>query len=189
MKNRLYCQLFFALLISVSANLAAIAEEDSRHDQQILELTSEAKNIIKPLAADLKKTLKGGIKQSGPAGALNLCQLSAQGITKKHNNGQWTISRISAKARNPKNQATPQQRQILNKLENKKLASHSEIIGDNFYHYQTINTAKVCLACHGKNIENKLHKKIKQFYPSDLAINFKQGDMRGAFYLIKNLKQ
>ena len=50
-----------------------------------------------------------------------------------------------------------------------------------FRFIKPILTGKVCLTCHGSEIEEGLAFRIKELYPNDRAIGFKLGEIRGAF--------
>jgi len=52
-------------------------------------------------------------------------------------------------------------------------------VGDTYRVYKPLPTGKVCLKCHGTNIDPKIAETIKKFYPKDQATGFKEGDLRG----------
>ena len=58
---------------------------------------------------------------------------------------------------------------------------------DSFRYMKAIPTAGLCLACHGSQIAPNVKQVIDRHYPNDTAVNFKLGDIRGAFTLLKQL--
>ena len=52
---------------------------------------------------------------------------------------------------------------------------------------KAIPTGKVCLTCHGSNINPNLRTKINELYPEDKAYDYKIGDIRGAFIVQRPL--
>jgi hypothetical protein len=48
---------------------------------------------------------------------------------------------------------------------------------------KAIPTKIVCLKCHGSEIDPKIVAKLDELYPEDKAVGYKQGDIRGAFYV------
>jgi hypothetical protein len=48
---------------------------------------------------------------------------------------------------------------------------------------EPIFTAKMCLACHGESLEPAVAAKLAAAYPSDRATGFREGDLRGAFWV------
>ena len=69
---------------------------------------------------------------------------------------------------------------------------YSEIVkkgdGEYFRYMKAIPTGSVCLNCHGFNIKEPIKTKINELYKNDKAVNYKKGDIRGAFTLSKKLK-
>lgn len=129
--------------------------------------------------------------------ALNMCSLTAEDLTNSNNSLNTSIKRISQKYRNPENKPSKYELQILRDFEKKLLngAKVSDLIyrkvinnygKKTLVYLKAIPTKDICLNCHGSNIEDKVLKEIKILYPSDKAINFKLGDIRGAFSVRHN---
>lgn len=145
-----------------------------------------SKLLLKTLGGNLKKRLK----KDGPAGALEFCATSAAKLTGEVDNKlgkNVSIKRITLKHRNPANEALGDEKEILQALEalNKnhiKLPRHLiQKKADKYIYYKPLVINKgVCLKCHGTNIKPNLAKKIKEYYPTDKAIGYKMGDLRGA---------
>ncbi|GGD52605.1 hypothetical protein GCM10011357_05560 [Lacimicrobium alkaliphilum] len=70
-------------------------------------------------------------------------------------------------------------------------ASATVSTGENnhFRYMQAIPVDGVCLACHGADIASSTKQMLVKYYPHDQATGYKAGELRGAFSLIKELKQ
>jgi hypothetical protein len=104
---------------------------------------------------------------------------------------------VSLKNRNPvTGKANEWQTAVLNDFEAKKAAGadpatlvHAEVVGSEFRFMKAIPTAAVCLSCHGTELSPAVTAKLNELYPADKAIGYKEGDLRGAFVVVKNLAQ
>jgi hypothetical protein len=132
----------------------------------------------------LKKELKVGLKKS-PAKAVEICNLKAPEIQKQVSSEGIKIGRVSLKNRNPHNKPKDWMKEyIIQFHENRIKRTYITTKLDNGKTglLKPIRTMPVCLKCHGENIDGKLYKLIKQKYPTDKAIGYKIGDIRGFFW-------
>ena len=177
-----------------SALLFAAGGEGHRHggkkNSEIKEVVKIGKHagklLLKTLGGNLKKHLKAG----GPADALNFCSMNAADLTAKVDNElgkEVSIKRITLKPRNPANEATGDEKAVLEALQtlnenHVRLPRHLVQKTQNGYkYYKPLRiTKKVCLKCHGTKIDPKLKAEIAKRYPSDKATGYKMGDLRGA---------
>ena len=155
---------------------------------------------IKKLGSSLKSSVKLAMEEVGPIGAIEYCNLTALDITHEISKSlKLTIRRTSLKTRNKKNNPDFWEKESLLKFDDQyssgvdiKKLFFSELIknDDNsrvFRFIKPIPTEKVCLRCHGSKIQDDLASKIKELYPNDRAVDFKLGDIRGAFSVIIDL--
>jgi len=154
---------------------------------QVVKMGYDAtKLLLKTLGGNMKKHMKSG----GPADALNFCALNASKLTAKVDEKlgkNVSVKRVTLKPRNPANKAEKNERKILEALHTLqetgvRLARHLiQKTDDGYKFYKPLKIAKkVCLKCHGINIDPKLQKTIAKFYPTDKATGYKMGDLRGA---------
>lgn len=160
----------------------------------------EARMLVKTFGGELKSTLKTAMKAGGPTKALEVCHLQAGPIAEKISSSSgWRIARTSLKVRNEDNDPDKWELMTLLQFEKRKAAGedlkkmeYSEVLkeGDNLVlrYMKPIPTNKLCVTCHGSNLNNEIASKVKSLYPYDKATGFKVGDIRGAFSLQKNLK-
>jgi len=145
--------------------------------------------LLKTLGGNLKKHMKSG----GPADALNFCALNAAKLTAEVDEKlgkNISVKRITLKPRNPANEAEKDERRVLEALQTLhetgvRLPRHLiQKTDDGYKFYKPIKISKkVCLKCHGTNINPKLEKTIAKFYPTDKATGYKMGDLRGAIVI------
>lgn len=158
------------------------------------EIKIEGKTAIMQMGKTLKQNMKTNMKSGGPLQASKFCTQEAAHIEDKINasyaNGV-SVKRVSLKYRNPKNAPTADEKAVLQEIQknyNNKKAIPKLIVKQLSEHrykvYKPIFLNKaVCLACHGNTQarNEKAYETIKAKYPHDKAINYKSGDLRGAF--------
>jgi hypothetical protein len=171
-----------SLSVFFASNLYALDE---------VTVKQEGIKYIKMLGGALKKEMKTHMKKD-PSGleALAFCSAQAEEITKKVNtqlpNGV-TVRRTALRLRNDKtNKADDIDIKVMESYEKalaegKTIAKSVKVVdtGDTYRVYKPLLTQKVCLKCHGANIDPKIAEGLKHAYPNDKAIGFKEGDLRG----------
>ncbi|UOG90616.1 MAG: DUF3365 domain-containing protein [Candidatus Thiothrix sulfatifontis] len=159
-------------------------------------LVESAKGAVQSLAGTLKGELEAAMKAGGPVASMSICQERAPAIAKAVSAEKGVeITRVSLKNRNPvMGQANEWQTAVLNDFEAKKAAgedpatlAHAEIVNNEFRFMKAIPTAANCLQCHGTEISPAVSAKLTELYPQDKAVGYKEGDLRGAFVVVKNL--
>lgn len=159
-------------------------------------LTEQAKAAVQKLGGTLKGELEAAMQTGGPIPALSICNLKAPEIAKAvSSESGMQVSRVSLKNRNPTmGQPTVWQAQVLGDFDARKAKgeavdtlAYSEIVDNEFRFMKAIPTGAVCLTCHGTEVKPEVLTKIKELYPNDKAIGYKEGDIRGAFVVVKNL--
>ena len=165
---------------AVSCNQKNVFDEEAflRNGKEISQLTG------KTLVGKVKKA----IKEDGPFEAIDFCKLKAYPLTdslsKMH---QAEISRVAIKYRNPDNEADEKEKKVINEYikqlsQNKELKPLVKEEKEIIHYYAPIKVESACLTCHGNpgsDIPDTLYNHIKNLYPDDLAIEFKEGDIRG----------
>lgn len=148
----------------------------------------------------LKQELMTGMKEGGPVNAISVCNLSAPGIANTYSvRHGWDVGRTSLKPRNPDNTPDAWERSVLEAFEARKRAGedpakmeHHELIRQDgisqLRYMKAIPTARLCLACHGEQVDSVTGARIKKLYPDDQALGFRVGDIRGAFSISQPLQ-
>lgn len=159
----------------------------------------EATKLIGDFSNQLKTALQTSMKAGGPVAAIETCNLQAPAIAAGLNQeNTWQIARTSLLPRNPDNTPDTWEKSVLERFEADKAKgtsiatlSYGEVVemeGQPTYRYmQAIPTGALCLKCHGASIAPEVKAQIDTLYPTDQAVGFKEGDIRGAFSLKKPL--
>ncbi len=181
---------------------AATLEELTKWDVDEDALIQEARSVIKAYGGTLKGELQKAMKKGGPVNALEVCHTRAPEIaTAISAEKGMQIARVSLKNRNAvMGTANDWQTTVLQHFEERKAAGESpeqiayaEVLSHNgqleFRYMKAIATGKVCLKCHGTNIAPEVMSRLNELYPDDKAVGFSKGDLRGAFVVVKSIKQ
>jgi hypothetical protein len=160
---------------------------------------SKSSEAVQSLMGKLSTQLQAAMKAGGPESAVAVCQQVAQPITDS-TNGELeglTISRTSLKFRNAGNAPDQHDRSILGKWQalldrKEELPGHELIpVGQNrALFYKPIVAQSICLRCHGdsETFSPKLQALLDEHYPDDMAHGYQEGDLRGAFRVVIDLK-
>ena len=137
---------------------------------------------------EMRNKLVESLKKNGPSGTIDICAKEAPIISSRieHEYGV-VIKRTSLKIRNPQNAPDSLEKELLESLSallnnGKTLASGVVVFPNNQQRfYKTIHMEKACLQCHGdlKTIHEQVRKEIAAIYPDDMAIGYKEGELRG----------
>lgn len=146
----------------------------------------KGRSIALAAKAALGKQLMSKLKEGGPVAAIDFCQLNALPITDSVSKTKGAeVRRITDKARNPKNACSAEEFTLLQSWKTDlALGKQPEaVLVDGSGHilgYYPIFTEEKCLACHGKP-SLELKQILQKRYPTDLALGYDVGQIRGAF--------
>ena len=172
--------LFFIILYSCNTTLS---------EKEVAAYKEKGLTISKSTGKELSGILMTKMKEGGISQAITFCNVTAIPITQQMSeNYDVTIKRTSLKTRNPLNAPAENERFILKEFDAVKrneLPLESKVLLDvdgNPHYYAPIFVENKCLICHGtlgKELSKTTDSIIKSHYPNDLAIGFKEGDLRG----------
>lgn len=175
------------LLVVAGAGYYAWQEYQAERDKLWEEKFQLAEETLKPIKMQFKETLMNGMQQ-GVVEAIDYCNLEAPEITAKVPD-RVEVGRTSHKVRNPANEPSELLRGPLGYyLEqeskgNKASGNITQLPSGEWLYVEPIYTQAVCLACHGQNIAPEVQAAINEKYPNDQATGFKEGELRGMFWL------
>ena len=150
------------------------------------DLMGETKRKISTTLVDAME--KGGVKY-----AAQFCNLVAYPIvdsmSKVHN---ARIRRVSDKPRNPNDAMDEEEQKVFAIFKAKAQMPNAELKpivmqhndGTVGYYAPIKISMPTCLKCHGevgKDIKAEDYKVLKSLYPNDVAVGYKEGDLRGMF--------
>ena len=154
------------------------------------------KTIAAATFAELSGKLTNALEKNGVSGAVEYCSLTAipllDSLSKVHN---ATIRRTSTKLRNPVDKPTEWESGILAEFEKKAMSGEEmqPIVRKLDEHTVTfaapIKMLPLCSKCHGavgSDIAEGDYATIKKLYPSDTAIGYKTGELRGIWSITFN---
>ncbi len=155
------------------------------------ELHRDALGLVKQFGATLKPQLIQAIQQGGPLNAVDVCAIKAPQIARDlSEQSGWNIRRVSLKNRNASAAADAWEQSVLEEFELQlsagkpsKELEYGALVDGEYRFMKAQVTTPLCLKCHGSNLAQPLHEKIKMHYPNDLALGYQAGEIRGAFSL------
>ena len=159
-------------------------------NKEISKVVKIGNHASKLLLKTLGGQLKAHMKKGGPKEALGFCSMHAVDLTAKVDRElgkNVSIKRITLKPRNPANEATGDEKAVLQALEtlhrnHVRLPHHLiEKTPTGYKYYKPLKISKkVCLKCHGSHLDPALEAELDKRYPTDKARGYKMGDLRGA---------
>jgi hypothetical protein len=180
------------LLLCAPATAAPPGETDASASATEPSLV-QARRAVGELGLRLKKALLEAMAERGPEGAVSFCHQAAPGIAADvgARNGVH-IGRVGTRVRNPANTPAGWRAQALASFQ-KRVASGEDPRALEFVqvddtthtlHYaRSIKAEGLCLTCHGANVTNSVRAAIRQHYPWDRATGYRDGELRGAFWV------
>jgi len=178
--------LLAAGLAVAGASCAPTAETDRLAPK----LVEQSEALADSFQAQLKNELSTALSAVGPDGAVGVCQSAAPAIAQSLSDQRGVdVQRIARKNRNPANEVPADLERLYAQLEASPLdngapkAVHAKL-NDRFVYLRAIPMQeKPCSTCHGTNIDPALKATILKAYPSDNAVGFEPGELRGAFLI------
>jgi len=140
--------------------------------------------MFQRLFAALGEAMAKPAPEGGPAGAIGVCKEQAPKIAQQiaHEKGVM-IGRTSAQLRNPMNGVPNWATAMLSGLpaEPRAMANPDGSMGV----LLPIKLSSACLGCHGDpaSMDQAVKAALAERYPKDQATGFKEGDLRGWFWV------
>ena len=184
-------KILLTVVISFTILISQVAAQETNNVDENLQ---KSRAVIQELHASLSKEFSIAIKEGEIEKAIDICHKSAQGITNSFKTDNQSIRRVSLKIRNPKNIPDSYEHEKLMQIERDKIKGKlqteyyevTEESGVQYFRYLSpIIIKPPCLSCHGEKgkLSPAVLKAIEGKYPKDKAIDYRSGDMRGAFSL------
>ncbi len=141
--------------------------------------------LLRPFKDNLQAALREGLSH-GPDQAIDVCRRKAPEIAKALEKDGVRMGRTSHRLRNPGNTAPPWVAGILGTYVASAEARVPRTVtlpGGRRGYTEPITTAPICLTCHGENVAPEVARRIAENYPQDQATGFREGDLRGLFWV------
>lgn len=164
-------------------------------------LLEETRNVATAMPPKLMAVLNDEIAKGGMVSAIAVCRDKAPQMAKEASaKTGWSIRRVSLKNRNPNAVPDAWEASVLAEFDQLVAAGSNpatlekaatiEADGKQVYRYmKALPTQPMCLNCHGSvsNISKDVQAKLQELYPSDKAIGYAVGDVRGAITIKRTL--
>lgn len=153
-------------------------------------LLTASNQLVDKFSKELKSELMAALNEGGPVNAINVCQVKAPEIARACSGEFWTIRRVTDRNRNPDNLAGDSEMSMLARFADSTTVTPEYLVAWNdtdsgkvYTYYRPIKVAPLCLKCHGtaEDIDDALAAVLAEKYPTDRAIGYKPGDLRGMF--------
>jgi hypothetical protein len=142
--------------------------------------------VVQPLKQRLQAALTEALASGGPEKAIEVCRVWAPALAREAGSDHAEVGRTSLRLRNPANAPRSWMEPILaawtadpKAAKPRAVQLPSGAIG----YAEPILTAPMCLACHGESLAPEVAAKLAAAYPKDQATGFREGDLRGAFWV------
>ncbi len=152
----------------------------------------KGKSIQQAVFAVLSENLSTAMAEGGVPAAVPYCRLQALPLTDSLARVHGvTIRRATLQPRNPANQATESETDILAGFRREILAGREPVPvarreGEEIAYYGPIRIQALCLNCHGvsgKELQPENEALIRSLYPEDQATGYALGDLRGVWHI------
>jgi hypothetical protein len=182
----------FVVIFCCGVVMKYSAAQQKANDEGVEKALLDARKISAEMTDKVRGLLLKELEKGGYEGAISICALVAQDMTRQFNkkSGHY-VRRVSLGYRNPNDSPDEYERKKLESFDrlnrDKKLESeYYEVVSQNGRQYlrylKPIIAGKMCLNCHGQpnDIPIGVQRIIQETYTNDRATGYQEGDVRGA---------
>src|SRR5690606_1202893 len=177
------------ILLTASPRCSKRAESNDvvLHDSVYI---AQGDRIVAMTFDTLRKSLQGAITQGNFEGAIAFCREQANPVTATYADS-FKIRRTALRVSNPDNRPDSLELAVLIAMGNEMQAARQPGVkvvrtSNEIHFFKPILLQAMCLNCHGtpgQQIADRTLTRIAELYPADQAVNFKEGDLRGAWHI------
>ncbi len=167
-----------SIALAIAALIAGAALAEENH-------LARGAELLAPFKRELQAALREGLAE-GPSRAIGACRLRAPQIAESLSRDGVRVGRTSHRLRNPANASPEWVRPILDAYlaDSDDRASRVAQLNEGRAGYvEPIATKQLCLVCHGESLAPDLAQQIRELYPEDRAVGFREGELRGVFWV------
>ncbi len=149
------------------------------------EAVARAESALAPFKAELARTLAGALAR-GPDDAIDACATRAPELARAASKDGVQLGRASDRRRNPGNTVPSWASSAVADLARAPRDGEHRVVplpGGRAGYVETITVKAMCLTCHGEAVSAPIAARIAARYPDDAATGFREGDMRGVFWV------
>lgn len=147
---------------------------------------TRAKAALAPFKASLQSALLGALADGGPDRAIDVCATEAPRLADAAAKDGLRLGRTASRLRNPENRPPPWVAPLLDELAKSPAeGAHRTVAlpGGRAGYVEAIVMKPLCGTCHGESVAPELRSRISSRYPRDEATGFREGDLRGVFWV------
>jgi hypothetical protein len=147
--------------------------------------TERGETTLDPFKERLMDALTHGL-EDGPEAASEVCQLLAPEIAQETGSPDVRVGRTSHRLRNPRNAPSEWMQPLLDGYLGTPGKTEPEVVqleDGGVGYVEPIYVKRMCLACHGSALSPSVASRIDEHYPRDEARGFKEGELRGLFWV------
>jgi hypothetical protein len=150
---------------------------------------TEPTEILAPFKKDLMSALMTAMAEGGAEKAIEVCRAKAPAIADAAGSGGTRVGRTSHRIRNPANAPEPWMVPLLEAYLADPIDRGPRTVpldtGEVGY-VEPIVTKPICLNCHGEgeDLDDSVMDQLRRLYPEDQATGFREGDLRGIFWVV-----
>lgn len=148
-----------------------------------------ADRLIVTLQGALLKELTRELERGGPAAAMKACHLGTIAeVYRTIREEGVAAGRTSDRLRNPTNAAPPWAEPIVAANAGRRASEVGGFVvelGDRVGVLRPIPVGRMCTGCHGPDaaLGQAVRAELRERYPADRAVGFREGDLRGWFWV------
>lgn len=149
------------------------------------EAAARAQSTLAPFKTELARTLAGALAR-GPDDAIDACATRAPELARAASKDGVRVGRASDRRRNPDNAVPSWASSAVTDLARAPRDGEHRVValpGGRAGYVETITVKAMCLTCHGEAVAPPIAARIAARYPNDAATGFREGDMRGVFWV------
>jgi hypothetical protein len=159
----------------------------ARAETPVAERPAKAAEAVAALRSQLLAALTRALAE-GPEAAIDACRVEAPRIAAEVGAGGAAVGRTSHRLRNPANAPEPWMVPLLEEFRASPPqpgAWRKVDLGPRGTGYaEPILLQPMCATCHGEAVAPALRERIRALYPSDEAVGFRIGELRGMFWAV-----
>ena len=150
---------------------------------------SRADLVIVGLQDSVLRELNDALSRGGPGTAIAFCHLDATVVAQRLGRSEGiAVGRTSDRLRNPSNQPRPWAAALVQANAGKQARSVDGFavdLGDKVGVLRPIAQRTMCAGCHGpaESLSPAVRSVLADRYPVDRAVGFKEGEIRGWFWV------
>lgn len=173
-------------------------DEETATDEEAEEMyretvKQEGRDIAQEAFKAISGVLQEKIEEGGIEKGIDYCSVEAIPLTDSVAEAQNAhIKRISDKPRNPDNEATSEEVELMNEYRQKMKAGEDlkptlkQRKGEDVFYAPIAIQEQLCLNCHGQEeaeIDSEHLSLIRELYPEGQATGYEMGDLRGMWQI------